>query len=103
MQLYSVERGVSQPIEGHAAAFASVKQDGAAQPSKLFTFAVRTAVGAKVCFHACPLANIFSCILSKSVIKLPILHSKRKRLMSSSLPKLPTTSPSPCRYLKSTV
>jgi len=48
MQLYSVERGVSQPIEGHAATFANVKQDGAAQPSKLFSFAVRTAVGAKV-------------------------------------------------------
>jgi clathrin heavy chain len=50
MQLYSVERGVSQPIEGHAAAFASVKQDGASSPSKLFSFAVRTATGAKVRF-----------------------------------------------------
>jgi clathrin heavy chain len=48
MQLYSVERGVSQSIEGHSAAFASVKQDGAANPSKLFCFAVRTATGAKV-------------------------------------------------------
>jgi clathrin heavy chain len=35
MQLYSVERGVSQPIEGHAAAFASVKQEGANVASKL--------------------------------------------------------------------
>lgn len=48
MQLYSVERGMSQAIEGHAAAFSTFKQDGAAQPSKLFCFAVRTAVGAKV-------------------------------------------------------
>ncbi|GFZ51649.1 LOW QUALITY PROTEIN: Clathrin heavy chain [Saitozyma sp. JCM 24511] len=48
MQLYSVERGMSQAIEGHAAAFSTFKQDGAAQPSKLFCFAVRTAVGAKL-------------------------------------------------------
>ena len=48
MQLYSIERGVSQPIEGHAAAFALFKQDGASGPSKLFSFAVRTATGAKV-------------------------------------------------------
>ena len=48
MQLYSIERGVSQPIEGHAAAFALFKQDGAANPSKLFIFAVRNANGAKV-------------------------------------------------------
>jgi hypothetical protein len=48
LQLYSVERGVSQPIEGHAAAFATLKMDGAPQPTKLFTFAVRTATGATV-------------------------------------------------------
>jgi len=48
MQLYSKERGVSQPIEGHAASFAEVKQDGHQQVTKLFTFAVRTATGAKV-------------------------------------------------------
>ncbi|RSH92447.1 hypothetical protein EHS25_008863 [Saitozyma podzolica] len=48
MQLYSVERGMSQAIEGHAAAFSTFRQDGAAQPSKLFCFAVRTAVGAKL-------------------------------------------------------
>jgi clathrin heavy chain len=51
MQLYSKERGVSQPIEGHAAAFAEIKQDGHQQPTKLFTFSVRTAAGAKV---SCP-------------------------------------------------
>ena len=48
MQLYSRERGVSQPIEGHAASFAELKLDGAPAPTKLFTFSVRTATGAKV-------------------------------------------------------
>jgi clathrin heavy chain len=48
MQLYSKERGVSQPIEGHAAAFAELTLDGSNSPTKLFAFAVRTAVGAKV-------------------------------------------------------
>lgn len=48
MQLYSKERAVSQPIEGHAAAFATLKIDGNPNPTKLFTFAVRTATGAKV-------------------------------------------------------
>ena len=49
MQLYSVERKVSQPIEGHAAAFASFKVDGNPNPSTLFVFAVRGANGGKVC------------------------------------------------------
>ena len=48
MQLYSRERGVSQPIEGHAAAFAEIKLDGHQHKTKLFTFSVRTATGAKV-------------------------------------------------------
>lgn len=45
MQLYSKERGVSQPIEGHAAAFADLTIDNAVSPTKLFTFAVRSANG----------------------------------------------------------
>ena len=49
MQLYSRERGVSQPIEGHAATFAEVKLDGNQHVTKLFTFSVRTGNGAKVC------------------------------------------------------
>jgi clathrin heavy chain len=53
MQLYSKERGVSQPIEGHAAAFAEMKLDGHQNPTKLFTFSVRTATGAKVGFLYC--------------------------------------------------
>lgn len=48
MQLYSRDRGVSQAIEGHAAAFAELKLDGHQKPTKVFTFSVRTATGAKV-------------------------------------------------------
>ena len=48
MQLYSRERGVSQLIEGHAAAFAEVKLDGNQHVTKLFTFTVRSGNGAKV-------------------------------------------------------
>ena len=48
MQLYSVERKVSQPIEGHAAAFAQLKIEGNTQASTLFVFAVRGAQGGKV-------------------------------------------------------
>ncbi|KAI9024950.1 hypothetical protein CLU79DRAFT_745569 [Phycomyces nitens] len=45
MQLYSKERGVSQPIEGHAAAFAEIKLEDSPHPTKLFSFAVRSANG----------------------------------------------------------
>ncbi|KAJ1566832.1 hypothetical protein HK405_008234, partial [Cladochytrium tenue] len=48
MQLFSREKGVSQPLEGHAAAFADFKQDVSAAANKLFTFAVRNASGAKL-------------------------------------------------------
>ncbi|KAK2163986.1 hypothetical protein LSH36_71g06004 [Paralvinella palmiformis] len=48
MQLYSVERRVSQPIEGHAAAFGNFKMPGNAVPSTLFCFAVRGAQGGKL-------------------------------------------------------
>lgn len=48
MQLYSRARGISQAIEGHAAAFATIRLDGATSDTKLFTFAVRTATGAKL-------------------------------------------------------
>ena len=57
MQLYSVEKNVSQSIEGHAAAFANYTVAGATRPSTLFAIAVRTATAAKVnrpllCVHA---------------------------------------------------
>lgn len=48
MQLYSRQRGISQAIEGHAAAFGTLRLEGAPADSKLFTFAVRTATGAKL-------------------------------------------------------
>jgi clathrin heavy chain len=48
MQLYSKDRGISQAIEGHAASFANLRLEGAPQDTKLFTFAVRTATGAKL-------------------------------------------------------
>lgn len=48
MQLYSVERKCSQPIEGHAASFAQFKMEGNGETSNLFCFAVRTVQGAKL-------------------------------------------------------
>jgi len=48
MQLYSVERKVSQPIEGHAACFTQFKIDGNKEPSTLFSFAVRGPQGGKL-------------------------------------------------------
>jgi len=48
MQLYSKDKNVSQPIEGHAAAFASFTVEGATSPSTLFCFANKTATAAKL-------------------------------------------------------
>lgn len=48
MQLYNKDRGVSQAIEGHAAAFAELKLDGSSHPTKLFAFSVRNATGGKL-------------------------------------------------------
>lgn len=48
MQLYSRDRGISQNIEGHAAAFGTLRVDGQPEEYKLFSFAVRTASGAKL-------------------------------------------------------
>ncbi|KAJ5895242.1 clathrin heavy chain [Penicillium taxi] len=48
MQLYSKDRGISQFIEGHAAAFATINVEGSPLPHHLFSFAVRTATGAKL-------------------------------------------------------
>lgn len=48
MQLYSVDRKVSQPIEGHAASFAQFKMEGNSEESTLFCFAVRGPAGGKV-------------------------------------------------------
>ncbi|PNS17825.1 hypothetical protein CAC42_3220 [Sphaceloma murrayae] len=48
MQLYSKERGISQAIEGHAAAFGTIRLEGAPADTKLFTFVNRSATGAKL-------------------------------------------------------
>lgn len=48
MQLYSRDRGISQAIEGHAAAFGTIHLEGAPGDTRVFTFAVRTATGAKL-------------------------------------------------------
>jgi clathrin heavy chain len=45
MQLFSKARNVSQPLEGHAATFGSVRLDGAATDTKLFCFAVKNLNG----------------------------------------------------------
>jgi clathrin heavy chain len=47
MQLYSVEKQVSQALEGHTAAFATFPVPGG-NPASLFVFAVRSAAGAKL-------------------------------------------------------
>ncbi|CAD0048466.1 unnamed protein product [Aureobasidium pullulans] len=48
MQLYSRDRGISQAIEGHAAAFGTIKLEGAPAETKVFTFCNRTPTGAKL-------------------------------------------------------
>lgn len=48
MQLYSVEKKVSQPIEGHAAAFARFTPEGSSTSTTLFAFAVRNVQGCKL-------------------------------------------------------
>lgn len=48
MQLYSKERGISQAIEAHAAAFGTLRLEGAPTDTRVFTFAVRSAAGAKL-------------------------------------------------------
>lgn len=48
MQLYSKDRGISQALEGHAAAFGTLRIEGAPADTKVFSFAVRTATGAKL-------------------------------------------------------
>ena len=48
MQLYSRERGISQAIEAHAAAFGTIRLEGAPADTRVFTFAVRSAASAKL-------------------------------------------------------
>ncbi|KAL3315064.1 hypothetical protein Ciccas_006307 [Cichlidogyrus casuarinus] len=48
MQLFSVDRSVSQPIEGHSAAFVQYKADGSTAATTLFCFANRNPQGCKL-------------------------------------------------------
>ncbi|KAI6241003.1 Clathrin heavy chain [Aphelenchoides fujianensis] len=48
MQLYSEEKKVAQPIEGHASCFVQFKVDGNPHASNLFCFAARTAQNARL-------------------------------------------------------
>ena len=97
MQLYSKDRSVSQPIEGHAAAFAELQLEGAPSKTKLFTFAVRNATGAKVCLLLI-VAYLDSCILSRLITMRIILRFKRRLSMFFSLPKRPMTSLLQCKF-----
>jgi clathrin heavy chain len=45
MQLFSKARNVSQPLEGHAATFGTIRLDGATTDTKLFAFAVKSTSG----------------------------------------------------------
>lgn len=62
MQLYSVDRKVSQPIEGHAAGFAQFKMEGNTEESTLFCFAVRGQAGGKVRFTSTAKSQADGCI-----------------------------------------
>ena len=89
MQLYSRDRGISQAIEGHAAAFGTLRLEGAPADTKVFTFAVRTATGAKL--HIVEVDHQASNpVFAKKAVDV---YFRQKLLMISLLP---------CRYLKST-
>jgi hypothetical protein len=91
LQLYSKERGVSQPIEGHAAAFANIKLENSAVETKLFTFANRTATGAKVSLRH----DLTRYVPARSLC-FPLY--RRSKSTSSSHLRLPTTSLLQCRF-----
>ncbi|CAD5215134.1 unnamed protein product [Bursaphelenchus okinawaensis] len=48
MQLYSEERQLAQPIEGHASCFLQFTQEGNPHPSNLFCFAARTQTNSRL-------------------------------------------------------
>ena len=48
MQLYSRDRGISQAIEAHAAAFGTIRLEGAPADTRVFSFAVRNPASAKL-------------------------------------------------------
>eukprot|EP00122_Pirum_gemmata_P010411 Pgem_evm1s9626 len=50
MQLFSVDKGISQVFEGHAATFCNFKIDGNAKPNSVLCFAVHGPQGGKIHF-----------------------------------------------------
>lgn len=74
MQLYSVERKCSQPIEGHAASFATFKMEGNPEPSTLFCFAVRTVQGGKL--HIIEVRDCWHVFNKKKRRMFPLLRAK---------------------------
>ncbi|KAL8655707.1 MAG: hypothetical protein Q9210_000729 [Variospora velana] len=48
LQLYSRDRGISQSIEAHAAAFGTIRLEGAPADTRVFSFAVRNANSARL-------------------------------------------------------
>lgn len=88
LQLYSKERGVSQPIEGHAASFANIHIDGSPAETKLFTFANRTATGAKVGWANLPLYIVKSLAgrHEGTEMRPPLHNDSSTSLKSTTLP-----------------
>ena len=70
MQLYSVDKKISQPLEGHCGAFTLVKLPGSDVPSTLFSFASKTQSG-KVNFS---LHISFICLISTHLFTFYLLH-----------------------------
>ena len=124
MQLYSVDRKVSQPIEGHAASFAQFKMEGNTEESTLFCFAVRGQAGGKVTdfitlmgitdltslilleklnecffFYLCFCLRPSCTSLKWGPRRLVISRFQRKLWTSSFLQKPWMTSLWPCRYV----
>lgn len=87
MQLYSVARGVSQPIEGHAAAFSTIRLENAPEDTSLFSFAVRTATGAKVSYSPI-IADKSRSLIHSCSFRLPASHrGDRSQRCEPSLPE----------------
>ena len=92
MQNYSIERPVSQPIEGHAASFVELKLGDHQSPTKLFTFVVKVGIGPKIRACVCFIIEFFSddhplpgCTLLGLTTKLRTHSSKRRLSRFSSL------------------
>lgn len=89
MQLYSVDRKVSQPIEGHAASFAQFKMEGNAEESTLFCFAVRGQAGGKVRLAStcCSLQwlILITCCQETKWLNRPGCHKEKSKGLSVSL------------------